>query len=80
MAVNYEQEIIELVRTLSDDQKLATLDYLRSLKRPHGEPGWKIVQHIHELGFDIESLDEMERAIEEAFEEIEGFPEVDLDD
>jgi hypothetical protein len=80
MAVNYEDEIIEVIRTLSDNQKLAALDYLRSLKRPNGEPGWKIVQHIHEIGFDMESLEEMERAIEEAFEEVEGFPEVNLDD
>lgn len=68
MAVNYEQQILELVRTLSDDQKQQALDYLRVLKRPHGEPGWKVVQHTRELDFDLESLEEMEHAIEEAFE------------
>jgi hypothetical protein len=80
MAVNYEQEILELVRTLSDDQKQQALDYLRVLKRPKGELGWKVIQHSRELDFDLESLEQMERAIDEAFEVIEDFPEVNLDD
>lgn len=79
MAINYEQEILDIVRGLSDAQKQQALDYLRVLKRPQGEPGWKVVQHSRELAFDKGSLEEMQRAIDEACEMVEDFPEVDLD-
>ena len=69
MAVNYEQEILELVRTLSDDQKQQALDYLRVFKRPKGTSGAEFLALTKDIYISDEDAAEMMAAINEAFEE-----------
>ena len=70
MAVNYEQEIIEVIRTLSDDQKQAALDYLRVLKRPKGTTGAEFLALTKDIRISDEDAAEMMAAIDEAFNEV----------
>ncbi|MEO8395999.1 MAG: hypothetical protein ABI700_23590 [Chloroflexota bacterium] len=79
--VGIEQEIAGLVKELTARQKRDLLGYARSIKnRPEPEPGWKAIQHAKEIGFSSADLAQMQQAIEEACENIEDFPEVNLDE
>jgi hypothetical protein len=69
--VSYESEILEELQRLNADQKRQVLDYMRSLNRPKGEPGWQLVQHAREIQFPHEDLEEMRIAIEEECERID---------
>jgi hypothetical protein len=79
MAINYEQEIIELVRTLSDDQKQQMIDYLRILKRPETVSGKEFLERIKDIRISDNDAADMLTAIDEAFNVIEDI-EVSLDD
>ena len=79
--ITYEQEIVQALRGLNEQALRDVLGFVRTLKnRPPAEPGWKAVQHAREIAFPKADLDEMERAIEEACEEIEDPREVNLDE
>lgn len=79
--ITYEQEIVRVLHDLDDEALRDVLGYVRTRKnRPPAEPGWKAVQHVTTIAFPKQDLEEMERAIEEACEEVEDFPEVNLDE
>jgi hypothetical protein len=79
MAVNYEQEIMAIVRTLSDEKKQEALDYLRVLKRPPTVSGKELLERTKDIRISDEDAAEMMAAIEEAFNVIEDI-EVDFGD
>jgi len=76
-----KEQIIEQLDTLTENQQREILRSVLAMKTsPKGEPGWKAIQHAKEIGFSPEDLAEMQAAIEEAFEVIDDFPEIDLDE
>jgi hypothetical protein len=76
-----EQEILNELRQMSPAKQREVLEMTRRIKhRPEGEPGWKLIQHAREINFSHEDLEEMERAIEEACEDIEDATEVNFDE
>ena len=75
-----KEQIIEQLDTLNESQQREVLDTIARVKnRPQGTPGRLAVQIAREIGFSHEDLAQMEQAIEEAFENIDDFPEVNLD-
>lgn len=80
--MDYKAQIIEEIDDLSEEQQREILDVVLRVKqqRPKGEPGWRAIQHAREIGFSSEDLAEMQAAIEEAFEIIDDFPDVNLDE
>jgi hypothetical protein len=74
-----EQEILEVIRRMTPEQQRRSLEYLRDLEQPKGEPGWQIIEHAREIAFPVEDLREMAEAIEEWCERIDDAPEVDFD-
>lgn len=77
--ISYEEQILTIVRRLTDAQKKQVLAYAETVSRPPGEAGEAIVAHVQELNFDTEFLADMQRVIEEECESIEPFEDVDLD-
>jgi hypothetical protein len=76
-----EQEVLDELRRMSPSKQREALEAVRRINiHPEGEPGWKIIQHARAINFPLEDLEEMERAIEEACEEIEDDPEVNFDE
>jgi hypothetical protein len=73
-----ERELLEVVQGLTDDQKQTVLQYARTIKQPVGEPGWLFVERTRHIHIPAEDLEAMQKAIDEAFGQIEDFPEVDL--
>jgi len=67
MAVNYEQEILDIVRTLSDVQKQQALDYLRVLKRPATVSGKEFLERTKDIQLSDGDAADMLTAIDEAF-------------
>lgn len=81
--MDYKAQIIEEIDDLNEEQQREILDAVLRVKqqqRPKGEPGWRAIQHAREIGFSAEDLAEMQAAIEEAFEVIDDFPDVNLDE
>jgi mRNA-degrading endonuclease RelE of RelBE toxin-antitoxin system len=77
--INYEEEVLKILKTLDDSEKKQVLDYLRVISKPQGESGKKLIEDIRKLNFDKESLREMQEAIDEACEVIEDFRDINLD-
>ena len=78
--MNYEQELLQKVRKLNGEQKQRVLEYVEKQLSPiKGTPGKLALQYAREIDFSREDLAEMQAAIEEAFETIDDFPDVDLD-
>lgn len=78
--VSYEDEILEQIRRLDLEGQRRVLEFARSLGRPKGEPGWRIVQHAREINFPKDDLAEIQQAIEDFCEQVEDFPEIDFDE
>lgn len=76
----YEQELLNEFRQLNETKQQQAVEYVRGLRlRPRGETGRKIIAHAQQINWPKEDLEEMARAIEEACEQVDDFPEVDLD-
>ena len=78
--VNYEEEILKILRTLDDRKKQEVLNYLRIIDSPKGELGKNLIEDSRNLNFDAVSLKEMEDAINEDCEIVEDFRDINLDD
>ncbi|GEM_PF-4260432 len=61
--------------------KKNVLLFVQSIKHslPPAEPTEQLLAYARSLGFTSQDLAEMEAAIEEAFEQVEEFPHIDLD-
>jgi len=78
--MTYEQELLEEARRLDPEQRRRVLAYARALRtRPKGMSGKEAIRIAREINFDSDELALMQQAIEEAFEQVDEFPEVDLD-
>lgn len=75
----YVDQIIHYVEKLDTEKQRQVLEYAQSLSKPKGISGRELIQLAHELNFDPQDLVEMQQAIEEECEQLEDFPEVDLD-
>jgi hypothetical protein len=60
-----EQEILAEVRKLDTGRQQQVLDYIRSLERPHGEPGWRFLERTRDVHIDSSDLEAMRQAIVE---------------
>lgn len=78
--ISYTKQILEVVENLDAEKQREVLDFARGLKRPQGITGKEAIRIARELNFPKEDLEEMMRAIEEEFERIDDFPEIDLDE
>lgn len=76
--INYEEQLLSIVRGLSDAQKQRVLEYAQVVSRPEGERGSDIIEHAKKLNFDKQFLQEMKEAIEEECETVEPFKDVSL--
>jgi hypothetical protein len=76
----YEQELLDHVRKLSADKQRRVLEFVKDLVKPQGTPGKLAVQYAREIHISSEDLAAMEKAIEEACEVIEDFPDVKFND
>jgi hypothetical protein len=74
-----ERELLEVVQSLTDEQKQTLLQYARNMGRPAGISGKRAVQIADELNFSPDDLTEMSAAMEAAFEQVYPAPEVNLD-
>ena len=79
-ATKLEQEIIDVIHSMTPEMQREALDRLRQMARPKGTPGWEAVQHAREIAFPKEDLKEIAQAIEEWCERIDDFPEVSFRD
>ena len=77
--VSYEDELITIFRQLSDTERRYLVQQLRK-SQLKAEPLANIMEHAQQLDFDKDELDQMKKDIEEAFEVVEDFPDVDLDE
>jgi hypothetical protein len=78
--VAYKDQIIELVNTMTVEELRKVWEFAVTVKNhPPATPGTEAIRIARELNFDPQDLAEMERAIEEACESADDFPEVDLD-
>ncbi|MEL6526654.1 MAG: hypothetical protein AAFQ07_13190 [Chloroflexota bacterium] len=77
--MTYEEQLLMVVRRLTDAQKQEVLAFAETVSRPPGESGDSIIAHVRELDFDKEFLSEMKISIEEECERIEPFEDVNLD-
>lgn len=72
-----KEEIIERLDELNEDQQREILRTIETLKsRPKGEPGWLFLERTKNIRFD----DDMIKAIEEAFDNIDDDPDVNFDE
>lgn len=79
--INYEEEVLKILKSLDKTRKQRVLDFAKEVaKPPQGEPGASLVKRSSELNFDADSLREMEEAIEEAFNVIHEPKDINLDD
>ena len=75
----YVQQIVDAVQDMDLGNQQKVLDFARGLVKPKGMTGAELMRLAVELNFDSQSLDEMQQAIEEEFERIDDFPEINLD-
>jgi hypothetical protein len=80
--ISYEREILDALHKLNADQQRRVLEFAQGLTYPQGISGKQAVQYAREINFPPEDLLEMEKAIEEAFEQVEDeeINEVNLDE
>lgn len=72
-----KEEIIERLDELNEDQQREILDAIfRVQNRPKGEPGWLFLERTKNIRFD----DDMIKAIEAEFENIDDDPDVNFDE
>ena len=78
--VNYEEEVLKILRTLDDSKKQAVLDMAKSLsKHPPSISGKELLDRTKNIRLSDEDAQEMMQAIDEAFNSIEDI-QVNLDE
>jgi len=71
VTVSVEQQIVDLIRNLNEEQRWEVLRFARRLKLPPGISGKEFIERTRAIQFPHEDLEEMKRAIEEEFEQID---------
>ena len=75
----YEDELLTILRKLSANDQRRVLEFAKSLNRRRGTPGHLFLERTKDISISKEDLAAMERAIEEACEVIEDFPDAQFD-
>ncbi len=77
--IQKEQVLLANWRKLPPEQQDALVEYVAKLARPRGTPGKIFLERTKHLHISDEDAQAMIQAIEEAFEQVEDFPEVNFD-
>jgi hypothetical protein len=77
---DYKQELVERIERMNESQQMRVLDFVEQLQRPKGLSGAEAIRIAKEIDFDSESLNEMQRAVEEGREVIDDEPPVIFND
>ena len=81
LRASFEEELRELVNQLSKQEKQQLLIYARSLvKRPKVQTGAQFLARTAHISIPSDELDQMEQAIEAAFEVVRDLPDVSFDE
>lgn len=78
--IPFDRELIEVVNRLTSEQQQQVLAFAESIARPRGTPGKLAVQYAREIALSDEDAEAMMQAIDEACEQVEDSPEVNLDE
>ena len=78
--IQKEQVLLANWRKLAPEQQDALAEYVAKLEHLKGTPGKVFVERTQHLHISDEDAQAMIQAIEEAFEQVEDFPEVNFDE
>lgn len=67
-----------MMRQLDDEQQRRVLEFAQHMIKPIGISRKLAIQYAREINFDSQDLLDMKDIIEEACEQIEDFPQVNL--
>lgn len=74
----FEDDLVRIMRNLNDEQQRRVLEFEQNMINPIGISGKLAIQHAREIHFDAQDLLDMKQVIEDACEQIEDFPQIDL--